>query len=219
MNSPRPNCRNLYFEIEPKAENVADTVRDAISNIRDILVFWDFDVPSTWWVNHRVCKHCNTRQLYEYSKFIGGEWVWNRRYCMRHYLADHLDTLSIEGTTSNIISNRYIEFSITKEQIVFKLKTNNYDYDISVDRHKADLLCLYKGKKYVFTYRNHTNVLPYSSTYLVLLGAMSNIIYQVQLTLEDVMGAINKNGCRAYNVYINGILAVPACEEIEAEGE
>jgi len=133
---------------------------------------------------------------------------------MRHYLVDHLDDLALEYN-DNIVSNRYIEFAMTKEQIVFKLKTNNYDYDISVDRHKAYLLCVYKGKKYTFTYKNHANALPYSSTYLYLLGAISNIIHQVQLALEDIMEAINKNECRAYNVYVNNELVVSACEESE----
>lgn len=218
MNSPRPNRRKLYFEIEPKADTIANTISNAISDIRNLSVFWDFDVPSSWWVHHKECMHCRKRQLYEYNKFISGEWVWNRRYCIRHYLADHLDSLALDHT-DNIVSNRYIEFTASKEQIVFKLKTNNYDYDVAINRQKAELLCIYKGKKYAFTYRNHTNALPYASTYLLLIGAVNNIIYQVQLALEDVANAKNKNTCRAYNIYINGILAVPACEESEAEGE
>jgi len=84
-----------------------------------------------------------------------------------------------------------------------KLTTNNYDYDVTIYRSHATLNCDYKGTKYTFTYNNHTNSLPYASTYFVLLRA----VYHFANELQRFLSCLAHNDTNIwYNVYINGVL-------------
>jgi hypothetical protein len=196
MNSPHPYRRNLYLHIEPVRESPIETLKNAANEIRILLVQWDF-VPRLWWINHKECKYCRTRQEYENLKWVSGEWVWNRYCCMRHYLVSHFIELSQE----TIESNRFVEFSISKQQITVKIATNNYDYDVTILRSHATLACNYKGNKYIFTYNNHTNALPYASTYFVLLNAARNIMRRFSAYLAHLAYGANT----WYNVYVNNV--------------
>jgi len=189
MNSPRPHRRNLFFVIEPVE------IKNAVNEIRIALAQWEYSLGSEWWVNHRECPYCKTRQKYEISKFTDCEWAWNRRYCMRHYLIDHLVELLQH---ENIESNRPIEFSISSKHMTIRLSSNNYDYDVTINRSRAILLCEYKGNKYMFTYNNHTNSLPYASTYFVLLRA----VYHFANELQRFLAHLDTNDIW-YNVYVN----------------
>jgi len=85
-----------------------------------------------------------------------------------------------------------------------KLTTNNYDYDVTIYRSHATLNCDYKGTKYTFTYNNHTNALPYASTYYTLLRAVSSFGYK----LERFLAHLPEQSRVMYNVYINNALYV-----------
>ena len=199
MNSPRPHRRNLFFDIQP------ETLKNAVIELKILLGQWDYlDSKSEWWVTHVQCKQCRTRQEYEISKFRKCEWVWNRKFCMRHYLVFHLNELL---SSENIESNRPIEFSISKQQITIKISTNNYDYDVTIFRPHAILICNYKGTRYTFTYNNHTNALPYTNTYFVLLKAVCSAISAMQRFLAHLL---EQSRAMPYNVYVNSILFVQA---------
>ena len=193
MNSPHPHRRNLFFDIQP------ETLKNAVIELKILLGQWDYDFRSEWWVNYVQCKQCKSRQEYEISKFRKCEWVWNRRYCMRHYLVFHLVELL---SSENIESNRCFEFSISKQHMNIKLSSNNYDYDVAINRSKATLLCEYKGTKYTFTYNNHTNSLPYASTYYTLLRA----VWSFANRLHRFLAHLDTNDNIWYNVYINNVL-------------
>ena len=199
MNSPRTYRRKLYIELEP-----ALSLKNTANEIRILLGQWDYPSLSEWWVTHVRCKQCRTRQEYEISKFINCEWVWNRRFCMRHYLVYHcIELLEHE----NIESNRPIEFSISKQQITIKISSNNYDYDVTIFRPHAILICNYKGTRYTFTYNNHTNALPYTNTYFVLLRAVCRFANELHRFLAR-LAYNDTNDNIWYNVYINNALYV-----------
>ena len=197
MNSPRTYRRNLFFDIQP------ETLKNAVIELRILLGQWDYPSLSEWWVTHVQCKQCRTRQEYEISKFIDCVWVWNRKFCMRHYLVFHLVEL-LQQHDEIIESNRPIEFSISKQEITVKFATNNYDYDVTIHRSSATLVCNYKGTKYTFTYRNHTNSLPYTSTYYTLLRAVCRFADKLQRFLAHLVH-LDTNDIW-YNVYINNVL-------------
>jgi hypothetical protein len=204
MNSPYPHRRSLFFVVEPAEESALKTLKQATIELKFLMAQWDyFDPKSEWWVNHRECPQCKARQVYENSKFVAGEWVWNRKYCMRHYLVSHLTELLSQ---ENIESNRPIEFSISKQEIALKFATNNYDYDVTIFRSHAVLSCEYKNKKYAFTYKNHTNALPYASTYFVLLKAINHVIQRFYCFFSSI--AYDTDVC--YNIYVNDILYAEA---------
>jgi len=196
MNSPHPCRRNMYIELEPKED-----IKHVAIELKILLGQWDYYLGSEWWVTHAQCKQCKSRQEHEISKFIMGEWVWDRKYCMRHYLVFHLNELL---SSENIESNRPIEFSISKQQITIKISTNNYDYDVTIFRPHAILICNYKGTKYTFTYNNHTNSLPYSNTYFMLLRAVCSFANELQRFLAH----LPEQSRVMYNVYINNALYV-----------
>jgi len=204
MNSPRPWRRNLFFVIEPAEKDIIKSLKNVVIELKILLGQWDYDFRSEWWITHKVCPCCKARQEYENSKFIDCEWVWNRRYCMRHYLVYHCNELLSQD---NIESNRPIEFSISKQHMNIKLSSNNYDYDVTIHRSHATLNCDYKGNKYTFTYNNHTNSLPYTNTYFVLLKAVCSAISAMQRFLAHLL---EQSRAMPYNVYVNSILFVQA---------
>jgi len=207
MNSPHSHRRNMYIELEPATE-LATTLKNAANEIRILLGQWDYPSLSEWWVTHVRCKQCRTRQEYEISKFINCEWVWNRRFCMRHYLVYHC--IELLEHDENIESNRYFEFGISKQEITVKFATNNYDYNVTIHRSSATLVCNYKGTKYTFTYRNHTNSLPYTSTYYTLLRAVCRFADKLQRFLAHLVH-LDTNDIW-YNVYINNVLFKKSAE-------
>jgi len=202
MNSPHPSRRSMYITIEPTAESVTKTLKNAADEMRMLVAQWYTDVPE-WWIKHKECVQCKTRKVYENLKFVASEWVWCRK-CMRHHLIEHLESISNES----IESNRYIEFGVSKQQITFKIQTNNYDYDVTIFRTHAILTCNYKGSTYRFTYKNHTNALPYASTYFILLGAVCRFAIELQRFLAHLA----YDASTWYNVYINGTLFLQAGE-------
>jgi len=208
MNSPHSHRRSLFFELEPVTESATKTLKNVANEIRILLGQWDYPSLSEWWVTHVQCKQCRTRQEYEISKFIDCVWVWNRKFCMRHYLVFHLVEL-LQQHDEIIESNRPIEFSISKQEITVKFATNNYDYDVTIHRSNATLNCDYKGTKYTFTYKNHTNALPYASTYFVLLRAICRFADELQRFLAR-LAYNDTNDNIWYNVYVNSILFVQA---------
>jgi hypothetical protein len=205
MNSPKAYRRNLYIEIQPDITNIIGALRNGI-------VTWQFDPPNLdTWYRYQTCKYCVARAKYEHERFVRGEWVWNRRFCWRHYLVEHFGKI----TTYNdmIESNRLIDLTMSKSQIVLKTASNNYRYHIEINRQYATVAVDYKGTRYVFKYNNHLNALPYASTYLVLVWEVTKIIDYVAKFLENVVDWMEENRCATFNVLVNDKLVVPACTE------
>jgi hypothetical protein len=207
MNSRKPERRNLYVEIQP------DDLADAKGALINLVNTWKFDTPSLdVWYTVIPCKACVRRVSYEHEKFIKGEWVWNRRFCMRHYLIEHL--FKISGYDELIESNRYVELSVSKERIFLGTRTVNYDYSIAIDRRSAIMSVVYKGRTYTFRYNNHLNALPLASSYLNLLETVTHdYAKKLYELLDNIYWKMEEGRCAAFNVFVNGKLVVPACSD------
>jgi hypothetical protein len=207
MNSPKPERRNLYIEIQPEDLSEVSLV------LKNVMLSWKFDTTSLEpWYKFNICKYCAQRVKYEHERFVEGKWVWNRRYCMRHYLIEHLHEIT---TYDDLIeSNRYVELHVSKERILFDTKTVNYDYSIAINRRNATINVDYKGRVYTFKYNNHLNSLPFSSSYLILIYIVKErVADRLASLIDDVYWKMVDGQCAAFNVFIDGKLAVPACTD------
>ncbi|MCC5990386.1 MAG: hypothetical protein LM558_02600 [Thermosphaera sp.] len=209
MNSPKATNRMLYLEIQP-----FDSISSTIGAVHNLDLLWELDSPNLEpWYKYQLCNYCIRRAKYELEKFSKGEWVWNRRWCMRHYLIEHLGEIS---TYSDVIqSNRLVDLYISRSQIRLITGSNNYKYYITINRPFAVLAVEYKGRRYIFKYSNHANALPFASSYLTLLFEVRyNIVGQLLSFLEEVERVREKIECTPIaNIYINGNLILPACTE------
>lgn len=206
MNSPKAYRRELYIEVQP------DLLSEAILILKNTMLSWEFDTPGLEpWYKYVPCKYCSIRTRYEHGKFVKGEWVWNRRFCMRHYLIEHLYEISSYGEL--IESNRYVELFVSNQKITLNTMTTNYDYSIAIDREKAIVNVLYKGRSYTFKYNNHLNALPFSSSYLTLINAIKYIVDNLVEFLDQIKARMEDKKCTAYNVFINNKLVVPTCSD------
>jgi hypothetical protein len=205
MNSPKAYRRNLYVEIQPS--DLSEVI-----NLTNTMLTWEFDPTNLEpWYRYQICKYCARRMTYEHEKFVKGEWIWNRRFCMRHYLIEHL--YDISSYDDVIESNRYVELFASKDELRLNTRTNNYDYDIMIRRDYAAVNVLYKGTRYTFKYNNHLNSLPFASSYLILVYAVNRVADYLARFLEDVKHRMKDNKCAAFNVLINDKLVVPACSD------
>jgi hypothetical protein len=203
MNSPKPYRRNLYIKVYPN-------LSEAISNLKNLVLSWEFETtyPEPWY-HYKQCDMCVRRVKYEFEKFTQGKWVWNRRYCMRHYLIKHLNDIL---DTDAIESNRYLEIYVSKDLLMLSTKTNKYDYNVEINRKYAVIDVIYKGTRYTFRYNNHLNALPYLSSYLNLVLNINAFIDKILLEfLESLEYKIENKRCAGFNVFVNDVLVVPAC--------
>jgi hypothetical protein len=212
MNSRIPTRRNLFIDIKPFDGSIENTN----GGIRNTILWWDYDLSSNLdpWYKYQVCKYCQRRTKYEHEKFVEGKWVWNRRFCMRHYLIEHFD--KITNYDDVILSNRVVEITMSKDSIVLRTGSNSYKYYIEINRRYAILDVDYKGSRYMFRYNNHLNALPYASSYLVLLfnvryGIINNILRLLEEEIEMIKGRFPCT--RLANIYVNGDLFIPACTD------
>jgi|GEM_PF-3946967 len=204
MNSRIAERRNLYLEIQPSS------LPDVISALRNLEKLWEYKPPyfDTWY-RYQPCKHCVERAKYELEKFSKGEWYWNRRWCFRHYLVEHLD--DILDYDNVISSNRHVDFYMSKPLIQLTVGSRNYRYHIELNRQYATMIVDYKGTRYAFKYNNHTNALPFASSYTVLLHELREVGRYFAEFLEDVRRVKEKGGCVFANIYINGELFLTPC--------
>ena len=73
-----------------------------------------------WW-KVIECKHCALRREYERSK----PGSWQRGYCMRHYLLEHLHDL-VKGF---VYDNKPSRLESWEHEIFFKVSSWNYEYN------------------------------------------------------------------------------------------
>jgi hypothetical protein len=101
---------------------------------------------------------------------------------------------------------------MSKTEITLNMKTANYGYDVAINRDHAIISVNYKGTKYTFKYNNHTNSLPYASSYMnILFYILYSFLDDVLQFLEFTKSRIEEKGCAAYfNIFHNG-LVVPTC--------
>jgi hypothetical protein len=212
INSPRPERRYLYYEllidnnrVEPNNidHNIIDIIR---REIRREEVEMPGEKP---WFLIRQCEYCYKRAQYVINKVKNGEYVWRRMYCLRHYFLLHLDFIDLAYSNKE----QHIKYSFTDKTIYAKIQTNNYKYDIFINTNKAIANINYKGKQYVFTYSNHINAFPLSSSYQYLLKITNKI---TRLILDDIiifLDEIKRKGCyHDANIAINSV-EYPVCPE------
>ncbi len=208
MNSPDVTRSKLYIEIQPYS-----SLSTIVSTLRNLDKMWEYDPPHLDpWYRYQPCKYCSERAKYELTKFAAGEWFWNRRWCMRHYLIEHLgDILDYDDV---VPSNRSVDFYMSKSEIKLVTGSNNYKYNILINRLYAIVNVEYKGTRYAFKYNNHANSLPFASSYAVLLYEVGRVGRHFIEFLNDIKRQKEKFGCSSTaNIYINGDLYLPACSE------
>jgi len=179
MNSPHCARRHLYVHYYCDSCNSHANPRDVLGNVlavsKKLVNSWKVIEPTImmpWWEN-MPCVNCRKRGEYEKERHLHGDYYWRRRYCMRHYLLQHLAWLDEDDIYS---TNRRIDINITKEYITFNTKTVNYHYAIVIERNTATMRVNYKGRDYIFTYRHHLNVWPLLSSYEYLLHIILNTV-------------------------------------------
>ena len=117
-----------------------------------------------WW-KVTECKHCTLRREYEKSN----KEAWQRGYCMRHYLIEHLHDL----VKYFVYDNKPSRLESWENEIFFKVSSCNYEYNVLVTKDHALLRCDYKDSVYVFEYKNHDNALPHLSSYQYIKNAIA----------------------------------------------
>jgi hypothetical protein len=207
MNSPYPSRRYLYLSITP------DDLLNVIGDLKNLSKAWEtyFSLCGLW-TNARTCNYCRKRVEYEIESYKLKKYVWQRQYCMRHYLVKHLDNL-LGNTVGTLMSNRPFRLEADEDNIKFTTATTNYNYDILIDREKAVLTCIYKqNKKYVFTYKNHLNAYPYMSTYQYIIATFTSFFDDLAKFLDSLHDKITNNEKDIFNVLINNELVIEAQE-------
>jgi len=213
MNSPHPERRHLYINVEPSEVN------QALSLLQNLINMWRYDtINNVPWYWHRECGYCAKRIRYEHEKFTKAQWVWNRKFCMRHYLIDHLYDNSV-SFIEVVDSNRPVNFTISQFEIAFETRTRNYHYSIEINREYADMVVVYKGRSYKFRYNNHVNSIPYASSFQMLLKTVISVVEKFKNVLEDIEDMIKNNECsETSHIHINGIV-IPACPQDKSKAK
>ncbi len=208
MNSPDVTRSKLYVEIQP-----FDPLSTIASTLRNLDALWEYNSPfMDTWYRYQPCEHCIRRAKYELQRFQEGVWYWNRRWCMRHYLIQHLSEILDYRDVIN--SNRTVDFYISRTQIKLVTGSNNYKYHIEINRQYAVMTVDYKGTKYTYKYNNHTNSLPFASSYIVLLHEVRRVGEHFAEFLDEIKRVKEKFNCSSIaNIYINGDLYLPVCKE------
>jgi hypothetical protein len=189
VNSPKPENRYFELNIDYSTPKILRDIEGLVDTYNDLVKMWarayyeefawnhNFVVSAgsgSWWIYYKQCKFC--REIYDKmmaqwrsGKIVARDMI--RTYCLRHYLIKHLEDL-------DIVDNKPREFTLTAEEINAKLSTNRYDYAIAINREKAIMrvIDLAKEKTYVFTYNNHTNAFPYTSSYDALIDNVLELI-------------------------------------------
>jgi hypothetical protein len=177
MNSPFVARRHLYIHYYCNSCNShADPLSDVLAVGKKLVNNWRVIEPTImmpWWES-MPCASCRKRGEYERRKHLRGDYYWRRRYCMRHYLVQHLACVLNEDDIYT--TNRRINVNITREYITFSTRTVNYHYAVVIERDAATMRANYKGRDYIFTYRHHLNVRPLLSSYEYLLHTVLNIV-------------------------------------------
>jgi hypothetical protein len=199
--------------IEPFANDLETGIQKALDALNSLLPIWRPPARTSlfrtdmWW-QHVACPYCKRRVEYETERWKTGEHVWNRGMCMRHWLIYHLSMIT-PNEPAGLIANQPISITADNRTILFKIKTNNYDYNIRLTKQMAEAEVLYKGTAYRFTYRNHLNGMPYISSYL-------NIVFDIYALLEVFRDFLRDYIAkrRLYcNVVINDAIVLPPAQD------
>lgn len=208
LNSPDPHKRFMNFVIwkDGKAlttEAEIDALRDELENI-----LWNephVDIVP-WW-EYVQCPFCYKRFLYEKERLKKNEHVWRRSMCLRHYFIKHLSKLSAFDTNRPraLIIEDGIAYAI--------VESTNYRYRIEIDSDKIIMKVRYKGRDYVFTYRNHSNAYPHLSSYqtikFIVYGKFREILTEAWHKLDWE--------CVSWSNYVINSKLIPACPQKDQE--
>lgn len=209
MWSKHPQRRYLYLYIEPFERELESGIIKALDILNSLLAVWrppaqrGFFRSDVWW-DHVPCSHCKRRAEYEINKWKVGEPVWHRRMCMRHWFVHHLSMIAL-SEPKELFSNRPISIAADAAQITYDIETVNYKYHVQLNKELAVIDVVYKGKKYIFSYRNHINGLPFNSSYMNILIDVYNALEIFRNFLNDYILRRRLN-C---NVIINDAITLP----------
>jgi hypothetical protein len=202
INSPYPYKRFKNFIIWKDGRALTNEAEiDALRNEIKHRLWSESSLGIKPWWEYQRCKYCYERFQYVHQKKLMNEHVWNRVTCLRHYFIEHLYELDATAT------NRTRALVIQDGTAYAIVESTNYRYNIDIDNEKAIMRVRYKGRDYVFTYRNHSNAFPYLSSYQML----KFIIYQkFNEILLEARTKINEE-CVSWSNYVINFKLIPAC--------
>ncbi len=210
MNAKRPERRYLYLFIEPfDNAHLEVGIYRALNILNTLLAAWrppvrrSFFRQDMWW-EHIPCDYCRRRLEYEISKWKSGEYVWIRNMCLRHWMVHHLSMIAPDEP-KDLISNRPISIAADTAWITYDIETVNYKYHIQLNKEFAVIDVTYKGKRYTFSYKNHTKSFPFNSSYANILIDVYNALELFRDFLSDYVLRHRLN-C---NVIINDSITLP----------
>lgn len=165
------------IEVIVDGKQAAAKFREAIDILKDtirMLETWLVKAPvQEPWYKVQPCKYCKeARKRWEK---ITSPYNWWTNYCKRHVAAEFLSVVSIFGNRKKMFA-----IDMDKQEIFIEAHTNRHcgKYLIRKDRVIAEL----DGTP--FTYKPHTNALPYEPAYNVIVKNAINLLSYVQKLLE-----------------------------------
>ncbi len=209
INAKRPERRYLYLHIEPFDNDLESGIHRVLDVLNTLLAAWrppvrrSFFRQDMWW-EHVPCVYCRQRVEYEIDKWKSGKYVWIRNMCLRHWMIRHL-TMIAPDEPKDLISNRPISIAADTARIIYGIETVNYKYHIQLNKELAVIDVIYKGKRYVFSYKNHIKGFPFNSSYANILIDVYNALEVFRDFLSDYVLKRRLN-C---NLVINDSITLP----------
>ncbi len=213
LNSPYNERRKLYVEVTTSNSNLPAWVRDevdllqyAVNNINTLTSLFapSFPNPIPWWL-YQKCPHCLINFVNSIKLNLPTN-TWRTRLCLRHGLLLNNVLFSIDN------KYRIISFSYNDNVVVFVTSTNKYAVTFRIHKdHAESEVSRSDGAVYKFTYRNHVDSYPLSSSYAFLVRRILGFVN----SLRDVVRI-----CGVRNIYINGVQVCPppASDSTDASG-
>jgi hypothetical protein len=197
LGSPYNERRKLYIEVVASnpptwVRGVVDLLDYAVYNVSSLLSLYAprFPNPMPWWLFSR-CERCHRQFLNSIAKNLPTN-TWRTQYCLRHGILHNYALFSIDNKERSV--------AINGDVIKFTSATNKYSVEFTVYRDRAMATVNNDSNQWRFTYNNHTNSYPLSSSYAFLVGRVLGFVN----SLRDVVRI-----CGVRNIYVNGVQVCP----------
>jgi hypothetical protein len=198
LNSPHPERRKLFVEV--KAYNTPDWVETDADLFEYALVSADsvlatfvpsFPNSNPWWL-YNTCKYCARRFSDSIARGLPTN-TWRTAYCLRHGILFNGALFDIDNKQRVISAGNHV--------FVFASSTGKYEalFTIYRDSARAEISRV-DGAVYRFTYHNHTNSYPFSSSYAYLVRRLRQFVSVLRSVVSH---------CDVRNIFINGARVCP----------